>query len=477
MDAMLEFESAHRVESYTLQGLNIWPYLRTNTAWRRLNETGIRIAPNRMVHTRDRLVRYSRFWLKDRSKNSSNNAGHADVAIVTHTNRRERIGGVYWHALADPLALEFEKRGVKTRIYEQGPAKWPRARPSKWVSRDFKLMRLLGRLGPRLAVPPWFSEYATWASEFLGKPVTWDAWETYLREMFALAEYFENTFRRSGTKAVFVDCWYALESLAAILAARRLKLLSIELQHGLQGSQMSGYAGWSNEYEMIPQLFWVWGGHAAAALHERNRVRFRSVVGGNVWLNTWRRASRPNSLQAEVDCALHMRGGAALAVLVTLQQGIDLQPVFSAIAQSPHDWKWLIRIHRKMRTPEFEAQLKTTLMGVHPGILIDEPSNLPLYAVLSSIDVHVTGFSTCALEALAFGKPTVAFSANAHDAFGDLLYSGAIEYADSSGAILKSIETLRHFEPARAFRLADAHYAGENSTARATDMVVEEMHR
>ena len=55
----------------------------------------------------------------------------------------------------------------------------------------------------------------------------------------------------------------------------------------------------------------------------------------------------------------------------------------------------------------------------------------PLYSLFTEVDVHLTAFSTCTLEALAFGVPTLLCSENGHRAFrelvgpfGTLLYAG-----------------------------------------------------
>lgn len=237
---------------------------------------------------------------------------------------------------------------------------------------------------------------------------------------------------------------------------------------------MSGYAGWQESYELMPQLFWVWGQQASEALHERNTFDIRTVVGGNCWLNAWRNDEWPSEFSQEIGRAKALRGGQSLVVLVTLQPGIDDEPVFEAIARSPRDWQWLIRIHRRERTTDRYARLASRLEAIHRPALIDEPTGLPLYALMGAIDVHVTGASTCALEALAFGKPTVAFNANARAAFGSLLETDAMIYADSGSAIIAAIQRFKTFDPKRALRLANAQYANLNATQTAIDEVLSE---
>ena len=129
-EATLETQEENAVERYVLNGLNIWPYLRTATACRLERKSGARREVNQVVEAKDRLRRYRNRCLRTEPRMSGRDGVYGDVVFVTSTNRRENIDGTYWHAVANPLAMEFEKRGVTTLICEAGPAIWPRARPS-----------------------------------------------------------------------------------------------------------------------------------------------------------------------------------------------------------------------------------------------------------------------------------------------------------------------------------------------------------
>ena len=385
-EATLEYQEKNAVERYVLNGLNIWPYLRTATACRLEHKSGARREANQVVEAKNRLRRYSQSLLEDRSKNARARRGAGDVVFVTSTNRRRTSTECTGIRSSNPLAIEFEQRGVTTLICEAGPQWWPRARPSMWISRKFKLMRLLWRLAPKLLEPHWFQEYARWTRECLGRRSDWEHWEPHLREMFARARVFEKMFRKMGTKAVFLDCWYTWESFAATLAARRAGVLSIELQHGVQGLHMSGYAGWRESYELMPNLFWVWGQQASEALRQRNAFDIRTVVGGNCWLtlanNEW-----PNAFNHDMP-ARRLYGGGNRGCVVTLPLELTRNP--SSIHRAlPRDWQWLVRSH--LRRGDDRYALSRRAEGIHPHVLIDEPSGLPGHPLIVQLTFHVTG--------------------------------------------------------------------------------------
>jgi hypothetical protein len=238
---------------------------------------------------------------------------------------------------------------------------------------------------------------------------------------------------------------------------------------------MNGYAGWDSGYELIPDTFWVWGRHVADALTRGNRFGNRALIGGNCWLNTWRTAPRPGGFEDAIDRATALCADRSCVVLFTVQQGVDLQPVWNAILRSPRDWLWLIRVHRKMASESFTTSIKQKLRPARAAVLIDEPSTAPLYALLCAVDVHVTSFSTCAIEAMAFGKPTVAFGPNARTAFGQLLDSRAMRHARDDASIVEGVAGFGSFNGDDAVKLADPFYESAESTASAIAAVQQQM--
>ena len=218
---------------------------------------------------------------------------------------------------------------------------------------------------------------------------------------------------------------------------------------------------------MIPDTFWVWGTHARRALNDRNQFGDRGLVGGNAWLNAWRQRQLSDDFMRELEHAQRLSSAASKTVLFTVQQGIDLTPAFAAIEQAPKDWTWLVRVHRRMRTPEVVAEFHTRASKARAKVVIDEASSGPLYPLLMSCDVHVTSFSTCAIEALAFGKPTVTFGTNARAAFGPLLESSAMTHVEDASGMLGAIDRFAGFTPVEATTLAEPNYANVGTTVNA----------
>jgi hypothetical protein len=166
----------------------------------------------------------------------------------------------------------------------------------------------------------------------------------------------------------------------------------------------------------------VWGDWDAESLVRNNPgaiAREDVSVAGPRWLSRWNEGADPRHAAA-VERVDRLRGGAR-AILVTLQPGVPFrEALIPLIAASPREWRWWVRVHGRMgddaKQLEAEfAQATQRFVGVR------EATRLPLYALLRACSWHVTGFSTCALEALAFGVPTLLLHPSGEHAYSDFI--------------------------------------------------------
>jgi len=155
-----------------------------------------------------------------------------------------------------------------------------------------------------------------------------------------------------------------------------------------------------------------------------------------MWLN---RLGKIRSLNEGADTPIKK-------ILVTLQ--LDISPVLlEAIQHSPHTWKWLIRFHpareKGKRTLE-EEMLRS--IG-HPDIEIERASEALLYELLCECDVHVTEYSACAIEALAFGVPSVIIGVYGRENFIKYIQQGLMFYVESGEQLNSEITRSRRIAP------------------------------
>ena len=108
-----------------------------------------------------------------------------------------------------------------------------------------------------------------------------------------LADTFKAWLSRSGARLGFVANT-GLQEQAFCLACRELGIISIELQHGVQGDLHPSYGSWfavpGAGWETRARVFWSWDEESAAAINRWAVCApdaHVAIVGGDPWREMW----------------------------------------------------------------------------------------------------------------------------------------------------------------------------------------------
>lgn len=245
-------------------------------------------------------------------------------------------------------------------------------------------------------------------------------------------------------KMVFLGVFDDPMQMAAVLACRRRGILVIDIQHGKQGRDHNLCTPWEKApargSELLPDRFWVWGEPTARQVSAGLGMlakRHRPVVGGNVWLAEWKQGMHGGDGAAR---ALAERSAdAARRLVVCLQPIADPVPpaLREAMEKSPADWVWWVRLHRKQRAQR--QQISRLIAATGARFELDEPTALPLYPLIMASDCHLTGWSTVAFEAEAYGVPTVLFHPTAASIFESEIEEGRFLFAQDGDGVLSAV--------------------------------------
>jgi hypothetical protein len=485
-----EFEESHADDSFRVYDWDAWPTLRIRACGEALHSDsrgafrkylgsiahGLPSVERRIRSTfaSARLRKEIQLDLPNRQEPDA--PGHP-VTLLTLSQRRWFDGRSHYEIYTDPLRESLHACGVEAMVWERGTPTIPRFSPSAWIDARLDAEAVAERGVPMPKCPDGFAEYAQWASGLLGRRVAWSEVAVELRRIEAYSRVFGRWLERSGSRLFLVVCWYDPMVMAATLASRRLGIPVVDLQHGLQGRGHYAYDGWIRRQDakpsLVPDGFWLWGESDARAVRANNPGLVegtRFVTGGFPWLNRWLFAIDERLLELRRSAKEAVKG-ANRSILVTLQKAVDLRPILEeAILRAPSDWAWLVRLHRSMagERAEWERWAEAKVRG---RVRIAAANDLPLYALLSAVDAHVTAFSTCALEALAFGVPSVAIGSEGRDAF-SLFISHRVMYSADDGP-----ELLRALERCGATRQEDCTRQAQSLFAdpRATDFALRQL--
>src|SRR5436190_1412246 len=397
----------------------------------------------------------------------------ADAVMLPLSGRRVELDHRLWEIYSDPLVRLARELDCRLRVWESGAERVPRSTPSAWISRRIAAATAFRRLfSPNLPEPEWFGRFQSVAEPILGRRAHWPEISRLVGDVTTYAAIFASWLRDARARALFVVCWYDTLAMGATMAAKRLGLVTVELQHGIQGPTHFAYAGWQRApkggYEVLPDLFWCWGQANVDQLASLNPGFPPTVValaGGNLWLNQWRdvrldaSASRPKTKAAPDR-----------VVLVTLQLELD-RVLLEGIAASPRNWTWLVRFH-PARAPDGRRNDERLLLATrHPGLDLTRANESLVFQLLSDCDVHVTETSTVALEALGFGVRTIVIGQDGMIRFASFIEQGHMRSARTREELVLEITDTTRFDP-EAEPLVSALFASQDTAREALAQIL-----
>jgi len=431
-----EYEHTHPVCEYTWCGRRVWPFIRNCVAMQMFRAGAL---PTRQKPSLAwRVASLAKATAKAFSQVYAKPPGKlepADVVILTHPNRTVKVGRERYQPIGGPLVDVFTSFGLSTAVWITGDR----------VSCDVPAVRPLGQPFERQvrsviqALP---KHEPVWLADVCSMGSTANVQLRPRNLAAAISRYVAETtvFRRMlcqvRCRLLLVDVWYCLPGVSAVQAASEVGILSADVQHGLQGHGHMAYCGWDvappGGFAGVPDTFWNWGRQDAEGIRRNNASWSEALVGGNGWLNIWRAGKKPE-LQRELDAAKALVREADKVVLVTLQQAVPWRDlVEQMVRRAPNGWLWLVRKHRGMR--ESPAEMESDLHAAgQRNVNVVQATEMPLYALMSVCDWHVTGFSTCAMEALAFGCPTVLVHPSGREAYRDFIEKDVMHFAPEAG--------------------------------------------
>jgi hypothetical protein len=453
-----EFEETHDVEHYEVFGQKIWPMLRFmigdqmsvrshSIEWARSkNKPDAPISPARRIGQTasfflSPMIDFARWAVANSSGVSPTTYERCDVLIFGSGQRYQKVGEAWTHYATAPLNDLLRRSGLNCKNWQWDRQPYPAYQPAADVRPPLVLkQRLLGiqrSLGPRPPPPAWWDALNSFHIQHLGRDLNWNLIVEHFSGFRPYSKIIERWLRRAQPGLLVVDCWTNWPAVAASVAAHRLGIPVLELQHGIQEQSHSAYHGWRKEpsggWDMLPDAFWVWGSRAEA-LYKTNRITHEVIRGGSLWLRQWVNEDAPDIAQA-CKWARSFTAGSDYSILVTLGDPASHEIEFlnNVLAESPSNWRWLVRMHPNSRF-ERAAILSALNWPSHAIVNVYESSEWPLFAMLKAVDLHVTNCSTSTNEALAFGTPSITFGELGLSMFDELIQDGIVFHTpDASG--------------------------------------------
>lgn len=241
--------------------------------------------------------------------------------------------------------------------------------------------------------------------------------------------FFKILFKQIKPKKILSACYYYSDFYeAAIAAANRLGIPTIELQHGSIVSEHMCYAEWKkipiSGFSTLPRTFWCWDSFTYEIM---NKWTFKSnfhnsLIFGHPWVSFWNNRDE-YSLKENY-------------ILYTLQPEPEykfehLFPIGLVNYMKSKSIKWIIRMHPRQKVSKVSFENYLVKQGVS-NFILNAVDDSPLPISMSGCIFHVTQSSGCIHEAVLFNKKTVLLNQIGGNYFKSIIENGNAYYFNPS---------------------------------------------
>ena len=248
---------------------------------------------------------------------------------------------------------------------------------------------------------------------------------TFLR---LLQNKFTKLLKLFHIKEIYQATYYDPLGLSINAAASRLNILTNCVQHGGQSRYNPAFGQWTNlppsGYGMLPDTFLCWDKYSANNIKEwasKNDHHTAKVVGYK-WAEMWKNGDLKYTGTGNIESLADGK----MNILYTMQPSIGLLPsiISDMINHFQKKINWWFRLHPRQLKTKVNRDLLNSYADCD-NIFISKASNEPLPAIMSIVDLHITSFSSCVYEAMAFNIPTIFIDKMGQDYFDDIIKTDA----------------------------------------------------
>lgn len=441
LDVVRALEAEFPVEELVHDGVMVWPIARLAIG-RAVDIRRGALVPTEGPTGTPRTTRMRRALPRLRPLGRGGAEPLAAVVLSHVGGRHITVDGAGFDVFADPLVRLGAETGRRVEVWDA--AYLDDRRPPFGQPRPIDLQLGLAALAARtprsrralaVALGEGLGDIAA-AARTAGAEVTAAGLATRIGTVLALADRFAAPLAARRPALGFVVCFYNTAGFAFDIACARQGVISVDVQHGVQGPDHVNYGRLTRPglaaSTAYPRRFWSWSATDAAWIDE-NFGAGRAIVGGRL-----ADIERPAGTGA-------LPPPAGREILVSLQPGRDLPATLTeAIVDAPAGWRWWLRPHPS--SPATSVQAKVDAAGLGDSVEVAAAAGADLSVLLRRVDLHVTEWSSVVLEAEAAGVPSVVLDERGRRLFGDSIRRGRTVPVEDAATLLEVARSARPLE-------------------------------
>ncbi len=464
IELVAKLEREFDVQNWKINGVEVWPYIRAELGLKCyhiiLNQgKKTSVEPVEQSGKLQRVFRIVKRYFKGKKQDQriKNQKGGYQNLISSSLNYYRVIEGLGFDKFADSLALKLKDENQESSFVIEHNSNYvtlPEISSlydgeNKEFIEDFVYYhvtrsRIKSKYKKAAVQLDGFQEFLNhpFIKEIqLAQSVNQASLINFSTQVKSMAKTFASFMKNNGIKTFYCFNYYSLHNYALIHAAHLCKIPSFDIQHGVAGDVHMSYGKGrlvpQRGFNIFPSNFWTWDQASADTIDSWNSEAIKSHVKGNPWVDLWKsgRANEIFNIQTSEAFKSDLEGGNV--VLVSLQNLEDSIPdEVIDLARETEKYTLLLRLHpAKKNYEKLDAKLKKE--KVLSKYYLQEATEVPLHYLLPYTSVHITRFSSVAIEAMEYGISTIFLEQNGLDFFASNLPANLVE-----NGIGKSLESL-----------------------------------
>jgi hypothetical protein len=424
------WEKKYPVDTWMIEGVHIWPILKKDiffNLYRKFNLAPVKnksLKKSILKRIFNKISRKPKAWLYLKNIKIEKVNFLFSGAPTFRVNWEDKQFNRYFDPIMDymeskgekPYLLEYSKVELKDVYKSSRVIDLTKVKPIFFTSLNFD------KAWSHLMVSPGFTGFFKEMVEetVLTEKELKNGLLKNVQVILGWANLYEYFLKQMKVKYIFGLCYYNQPMTGMNLAAKKLGVISIDIQHGAQGDLHCAY--YYNKipkggYNTLPAQFWLWDLNSFKNISKWtvNKYHF-PILGGNPWIEFLKDDSMNEIIYGETKPM----------ILFTLQ---PLNPIIDdyfleVISLTCQKYNWWLRLHPRMTKEEVTGlNIKLDEFKIKRFVNIEEASREPLPLLLKECSLHVSKYSGSIAEAALMQKPTLIIDEIGVKSFEDLIKS------------------------------------------------------
>lgn len=463
------YKIVHKVENrldlqnLIVEGIHIWPYLRFNLVMR-LNMEILENDPNKekyinRIIQKLKLIPYNVVSLfVSFVKGMYTKYRKVDVVFLTDSSaKRLKKNDKWYDVFVDPLIEFYDGINEDTFSFETSQRfifKDPSYESKHTIADKMVLLYIKSLLTNRRIKfdDTFLAEYKSYCTilkeegkQYLLPSLMDIRMEfSYISE---LANYFEKRLKLLKPKIVFLVPYNGYSGKALISVCKKLSILTVDIQHGVQGYYHPAYSSFenipSNSFNVLPDVFLTWTEDDNKKILEwaNNTKSTKAFVLGNLFQQKFIYKTDLSLEHDKLYDTNFQYCEGKIVILLSLIWGNYFPQLFEEIIKrAPNNYYFLIRFHPSTSIDERESVTRILKCMNKSNFEFELASSIPIYSIMRNIHINLTSRSTTVIEAASFGIKSIITGNIGKSYYQDYINSGMAYYSYQSAEIISLIE-------------------------------------